>query len=61
MPAWESTEQYIMAQTKQAQEALLAMQRILQAALPGASECISYSMPALRIFPDTGEKKPKGK
>lgn len=59
MPAWESTEQYIMAQTKQAQEALLAMQRILQAALPGASECISYSMPALRIFPDTGEKKPK--
>ena len=36
MPAWESTEQYIMAQTKQAQEALLAMQRILQAALPAA-------------------------
>ena len=59
MPAWESTEQYIMAQTKQAQEALLAMQRILQAALPAASECISYSMPALRIFSDTGEKKPK--
>ena len=59
MPVWESTEQYIIAQTKQAQEALLAMQRILQAALPGASECISYSMPALRIFPDTGEKNPK--
>ena len=58
MPVWESTEQYIMAQTKQAQEALLAMQRILQAALPAASECISYSMPALRIFPDTGEKNP---
>lgn len=59
MPAWESTEQYIEAQTKEAQTALLAMRRTLQAALPGTSECISYSMPALRIFIDAGGKKPK--
>ncbi|MGN1024398.1 MAG: iron chaperone [Lachnospiraceae bacterium] len=61
MPVWESTEQYIKAQTPEAQEALCSMRKILRDALPGTEECISYSMPALRIFLKPGPRGGRGK
>lgn len=61
MPVWESTEQYIKAQPQKVQEVLRAMQQILREALPGAEECISYSMPALRITLEPGPCGGRGK
>ena len=44
-----SHEQYIESATPQAQEILLRIQALVEAAVPDAKRCISYNMPAFKL------------
>jgi uncharacterized protein YdhG (YjbR/CyaY superfamily) len=48
-PRFDSVDAYIAAAAPAAQEPLRALRAAVRAAVPEASECISYQMPALRL------------
>jgi uncharacterized protein YdhG (YjbR/CyaY superfamily) len=47
-PKFKSQEDYIAAAPQDAQTILLAVQSVVESALPDAQRCISYNMPAYR-------------
>ena len=46
---YKSVDAYIAAQPEQVQDVLQRVRRIIRAAIPGASEVISYQMPAYNV------------